>query len=211
MSVKRKQISRRADLVPWSGVRKMFNLAQKYRNVINLTVGEPDFDTPKHITDAAMEAMKKAYTHYTPNAGLMAFREAAAKKVKRENGIDADPENEVIATRGSTDQQAPSAVRRRVLYGVVQPPGSIQRTRRTAGSASAGDADDDGTGLGTRPACHEPSDDDGCFPPRRGIHRPGDANDSLTTKQQRGRRAARPAHTDAPQPASCRTTFRAAS
>jgi aminotransferase len=79
----------------------MFNLAQKYGNVINLTVGEPDFDTPKHVVEAAIDAMRKAYTHYTPNAGLMAFREAVAEKVKRENGIDADPETEVIATVGA--------------------------------------------------------------------------------------------------------------
>jgi len=101
MPTARKWISKRADTVPWSGVRRMFNLAQKYGNVINLTVGEPDFDTPKHVVEAATDAMRKAYTHYTPNAGLMAFREAVAEKVKRENGIDADPETEVIATVGA--------------------------------------------------------------------------------------------------------------
>lgn len=101
MAVERKRISKRADLVPWSGVRKMFNFAQKFKNVIDLTIGEPDFKTPKHIIDAATEAMKKSYTRYTPNAGLMVFREAVAKKAKRENGIDADPENEVIATAGA--------------------------------------------------------------------------------------------------------------
>jgi len=101
MPTVRKRISKRADTVPWSGVRRMFNLAQKYGNVINLTVGEPDFDTPKHVVEAAIDAMRKAYTHYTPNAGLMAFREAVAEKVKRENGIDADPETEVIATVGA--------------------------------------------------------------------------------------------------------------
>ena len=99
--VKRERISRRANLVPWSGVRKMFNLAQQYEGVINLSVGEPDFDTPKHIVEAAINAMKEAYTHYTPNAGLKEFREAAAEKVKAENGIDADPETEVIATVGA--------------------------------------------------------------------------------------------------------------
>jgi len=99
--VKRERISRRANFVPWSGVRKMFNLAQQYEGVINLSVGEPDFDTPKHIVEAAINAMKEAYTHYTPNAGLKEFREAAAEKVKAENGIDADPETEVIATVGA--------------------------------------------------------------------------------------------------------------
>lgn len=101
MQTKREWISKRAGFVPWSGVRRMFNLAQKYENVINLTVGEPDFDTPKHIVEAAIEAMRKAYTHYTPNAGLMVFREAVAEKVKKENGIDADPETEVMATVGA--------------------------------------------------------------------------------------------------------------
>jgi len=79
----------------------MFNLAQQYEGVINLSVGEPDFDTPKHIVEAAIKAMKEAYTHYTPNAGLKEFREAAAEKVKAENGIDADPETEVMATVGA--------------------------------------------------------------------------------------------------------------
>ncbi|MEM1589467.1 MAG: pyridoxal phosphate-dependent aminotransferase [Candidatus Bathyarchaeia archaeon] len=79
----------------------MFNLAQKYKDVINLSVGEPDFDTPRHVIEAAIKAMKEAYTHYTPNAGLKEFREAAAEKVKRENRIDVDPETEVMATVGA--------------------------------------------------------------------------------------------------------------
>jgi len=88
-------------MVPWSGVRKMFNYAQKYSDVINLSLGEPDFDTPQHIIKAAIEAMKKGYTHYTPNAGLIEFREAVAEKLRKENGIDVDPETEVIATVGA--------------------------------------------------------------------------------------------------------------
>lgn len=96
-----KWISQRANMVPWSGVRKMFNYAQKYSDVINLSLGEPDFDTPQHIIKAAIEAMKKGYTHYTPNAGLIEFREAVAEKLRKENGIDVDPETEVIATVGA--------------------------------------------------------------------------------------------------------------
>lgn len=99
--VKYRWISRRANLVPWSGVRRMFNLALKYEDVINLSVGEPDFDTPKYIIEAAIDAMKEGYTHYTPNAGLKEFREAVAQKVKRENKIDANPETEVMATVGA--------------------------------------------------------------------------------------------------------------
>jgi aminotransferase len=79
----------------------MFNLALKYEDVINLSVGEPDFNTPKYIIEAAIDAMKEGYTHYTPNAGLKEFREAVAQKVKRENKIDANPETEVMATVGA--------------------------------------------------------------------------------------------------------------
>jgi len=96
-----RRISERANATPWSGVRKMFNLAQKHRDVINLSLGEPDFETPQHIIEAAIEAMKEGYTHYTPNAGLMEFREAAAEKLRIENHIEADPKTEIIATLGA--------------------------------------------------------------------------------------------------------------
>lgn len=95
-----KWVSKRADVVPLSGIRKMFDLAQKYGDVINLSLGEPDFDTPQHIIEGAVEAMKKGYTHYTPNAGLMEFREAVAEKLRKENRIEADP-TEIIATVGA--------------------------------------------------------------------------------------------------------------
>jgi len=94
------KVSSRSQAVPWSGVRKMFDLAQRYKDVVNLSVGEPDFGTPQHIVDAAVDAMKAGYTHYTPNAGLMELREAIAEKLRRENGIEADPATEIIATVG---------------------------------------------------------------------------------------------------------------
>lgn len=87
-------------MIPWSGVRKMFNLAQNYKDAINLSVGEPDFATPRYIIDAAIEAMKKGFTHYTPNAGLKQFREAVADKLRRENKIEADQQTEIMATSG---------------------------------------------------------------------------------------------------------------
>jgi len=94
-------LSERARSVPESGVRAMFNKAQKLKDVINLTLGEPDFKTPTHIIEAANRAMMEGYTHYTPNVGLVEFREAAAQKLRRENRIDVDPETEVMATVGS--------------------------------------------------------------------------------------------------------------
>ena len=94
-------ISRRARKVPKSGIREMFNIAQRLSGVINLSLGEPDFKTPQHIIRAAMEALQSGYTHYTPNRGLLEFREAAAHKLKVQNNIDVDPETEVMATVGS--------------------------------------------------------------------------------------------------------------
>lgn len=64
---------------PASGIRKMFDLAQKHDNVIKLTVGEPNFDTPLNIKEAAKKAIDEGYTHYCPNAGLPELREAIVK------------------------------------------------------------------------------------------------------------------------------------
>lgn len=94
-------VSERAMKIPESGVRVMFRIAQRLKDVVNLSLGEPDFETPPHIVAAAVRAMKEGYTHYTPNAGLIEFREAAAEKLRRENKIHADPETEIMATVGS--------------------------------------------------------------------------------------------------------------
>ena len=94
-------VSERAMKIPESGVRVMFRIAQRLKDVVNLSLGEPDFETPPYIVAAAVRAMKEGYTHYTPNAGLIEFREAAAEKLSRENKIHADPETEIMATVGS--------------------------------------------------------------------------------------------------------------
>jgi len=65
-----------------------------------MTVGIPDFDTPQHIKDAAKQAIDEGYTKYTHNAGYIETREALAKKLKRDNNIEADPETELICTAG---------------------------------------------------------------------------------------------------------------
>lgn len=65
---------------PASGIRKMFDLAQKYDNAIKLTVGEPNFDTPQNIKEAAKKAIDEGHTHYAPNAGLPELRAAIAKE-----------------------------------------------------------------------------------------------------------------------------------
>jgi aspartate aminotransferase len=69
-------------------------------NIIQLDVGEPDMKTPQNIIDAAEMALAAGFTHYTPSAGIPELREAIAKKLASENGIEASKEN-VIVTPGS--------------------------------------------------------------------------------------------------------------
>ena len=69
-------------------------------DVINLSVGEPDFPTPQHIKDAAEKAICENYTTYSPVAGYKPLREAVCKKLKEENGLDYTPE-EIIVSNGA--------------------------------------------------------------------------------------------------------------
>ncbi|ADT83701.1 pyridoxal phosphate-dependent aminotransferase [Thermococcus barophilus] len=84
-----------------SEIRKLFDLAQGIEGIISLGIGEPDFDTPEHIKEYAKEALDKGLTHYSPNAGISELREAVAEKLKRDNGIDADPKTQIMITVGA--------------------------------------------------------------------------------------------------------------
>ena len=77
------RISDRAKNYPPSGIRKMFDLAAQYPDAIKLTVGEPNFDTPQYIKDAAKKAIDEGQTHYAPNAGIPELREAVAEKYRK--------------------------------------------------------------------------------------------------------------------------------
>lgn len=94
-------ISKTAEDVQPSSIRKMFNLAAKIDGVINLGIGEPDFDTPPNIVDAAVKAMHSGATHYTSNVGNKDLREAVSEKVSRENGLVTNPDKEIIITTGA--------------------------------------------------------------------------------------------------------------
>lgn len=85
-----------------SGVRKMFELAKKYPDTINLTLGEPGFTAPEHIIRAGMQALEDKKTKYTPNAGTKELRDAIAYKLEKENGIKCDPDKNLIVTAGAT-------------------------------------------------------------------------------------------------------------
>ncbi|AYD40522.1 pyridoxal phosphate-dependent aminotransferase [Clostridium fermenticellae] len=68
---------------PASGIRKMFDLAEQYDDVIKLTLGEPNFDTPVNIKEAVKKAVDEGYTHYSPNAGMDELRQAVANYYKK--------------------------------------------------------------------------------------------------------------------------------
>lgn len=70
------------------------------RNVIHLEIGEPDFDTPGHIVEAAIQALREGQTHYTPAAGIPPLRQAIAHHISRSRGIEVAPE-QVAVTPGA--------------------------------------------------------------------------------------------------------------
>ena len=71
--------------------QKARDLKAQGRDVISLSVGEPDFDTPDNIKEAAIAAIRRGETKYTPVSGIVPLREAIARKFKRENGLDYKP------------------------------------------------------------------------------------------------------------------------
>ena len=83
-----------------SGIRKMFEAAGT--DSINLGLGEPDFPTPGHICDAAMDAIRSGYTKYTPGAGIPELRNALSEKFLRDNNISVSPD-EVMVTSGASE------------------------------------------------------------------------------------------------------------
>ena len=87
--------------VEWSGIRIMFALADQIEGVINLGIGQPDFDTPEHIRDAAKLALDQGFTRYPPAKGFADLRETVAEKLERENHIKADPDSEIFISVGA--------------------------------------------------------------------------------------------------------------
>ncbi len=94
--------SQRSRKLGLSGIREIFEKAQKIPDVIRLEFGEPDFDTPENIKAAAVRAINNGKTKYTSSAGIPELRAAISAKLGRENQVAYDAAKEVVVTAGAT-------------------------------------------------------------------------------------------------------------
>ncbi len=99
----RNPLSDKAVALKPSGIRKFFDIVNEMDDVISLSVGEPDFDTPWHIRDEGIYSLEKGRTFYTSNAGLKELKEEICKYLKRKQGVEYDPNNEVFVTVGGSE------------------------------------------------------------------------------------------------------------
>ncbi|MBO4219977.1 MAG: aminotransferase class I/II-fold pyridoxal phosphate-dependent enzyme, partial [Clostridia bacterium] len=86
-----------------SGIRKFFDLLETMKDVISLTVGQPDFETPWHIREAGIESLEKGKTYYTSNRGTLELRNEISGYLARRFGLSYSPENEIIVTVGGSE------------------------------------------------------------------------------------------------------------
>ncbi len=96
-------IARHVGGLPKSGIRDFFEIVSKMKDVISLGIGEPDFDTPWHIREAAIYALEKGKTHYTSNLGLLELRRAIAAYVEAHYTVAYRPDDEIIVTVGVSE------------------------------------------------------------------------------------------------------------
>jgi aminotransferase len=94
----------KAKRIPYSGIRTVFDMARKMegegRKIIHLEIGRPDFDTPTHIVEAAVEALRAGKHHYSQNAGIPELRQAIADKYAKEYRLNYSAETDVVVTNG---------------------------------------------------------------------------------------------------------------
>ena len=98
-----KVLSKTVVETPKSGIRKFFDLMSTMTDVVGLTVGEPDFQTPWHIREAAIFALEKGKTSYTDNLGLRRLRGEISKYVAKNFGVEYDPVSEIMVGVGVSE------------------------------------------------------------------------------------------------------------
>lgn len=99
----RRWVAPHIDGLPFSGIRKFFDIVATRKDVISLGVGEPDFNTPWNVREAAMWSLERGATHYTSNRGDPALCAAIARYVEKHFGGTYDPANEVLVTVGVSE------------------------------------------------------------------------------------------------------------
>jgi aminotransferase len=89
--------------MPPSGIRRFFDMLAEMKDVISLTIGEPDFTTPSAITRAAIDSLEAGETHYTANGGMIELRELIAANLESRYGVAYDARTEIIVTVGASE------------------------------------------------------------------------------------------------------------
>ncbi len=102
-STHRGNISQHVQSIPSSGIRRFFDLLASMDGVISLGVGQPDFVTPNHIRQAAIQSIEDGETYYTSNYGLVELRHAISRHLQRLYGIHYDAGTEIIVTAGVSE------------------------------------------------------------------------------------------------------------
>ncbi|QJB32786.1 pyridoxal phosphate-dependent aminotransferase [Chitinophaga oryzae] len=112
------QLAERLSRISEPQTIKMAKLGRELKaqgiDIVDLSIGEPDFDTPEHIREAAKKAIDDGFTHYTPVAGYAEVRQAVVHKLKRDNGLDYTPE-QIVVTTGAKQSLA------NVVLSIVNP------------------------------------------------------------------------------------------
>ena len=98
-----KMLSKTVCEIKPSGIRKFFDILSEMDDVISLTVGQPDFITPWHIRESAIESLEKGKTYYTSNAGMSELRGEISKYMKRKFDLDYCSKDEIVVTVGGSE------------------------------------------------------------------------------------------------------------
>ena len=96
-------LNRTALRIPPSGIRRFFDIAAEMEDVISLSVGEPDFPTPWHVRDVAIDSLQKGRTGYSPNRGFTALCREICGYYSRRFGLDYDFRSEIVVTVGGSE------------------------------------------------------------------------------------------------------------
>lgn len=93
--------------IPFIGIREIFEKARSFerqgKSIIHMEIGRPDFDTPAVAKEAAIKALKEGFVHYTSNYGMDELKRAIADKLREENKVEYNPDDEIIVTTGAVE------------------------------------------------------------------------------------------------------------